>query len=230
MACVMRLIHVCAEGETRMISRFSQRTTWTVLASLILAALACTSNDTLFIRLTETPVPTVTPTPLASDTRFKINDNVTIVGSAFQIMMATRPGPVESAVASLATCFADTQVQILDVSKNAEDSNDPGLYYSVQCGASSGWVPEYWLTPLEASGSAVVKSKDGKGATLYTNPDVASEPASAACPDGTTVAIGGLTLNPDATEANPDTNIYVQVTCDGATGYALESALARAGS
>ncbi len=201
------------------------------LLSLILAMLACTSNDTVFIHLTLTPVPSITPTALTAETRFKIKDKVFIVSSAFQIMMATVPEMPSSQVASLSTCFPNTQVEILDVSRNRADPKDAGLYYNVQCGASSGWVPEFWLTTLDPAGSAVVKSKDGKGAMLYTDPNAASKPASTTpCPDGTTVQISGMTLNPDASATQPDTNIYVQVTCGKVTGYALESALAPTGS
>jgi hypothetical protein len=201
------------------------------LVSLITAMLACTSNDSLFIHLTPTRVPSVTPTPLTGDTRFKIKDKVFIVSWTFQITMATSPEMPSSQVAALSTCFPNTQVQIQDVSKNRTDPNDKTLYYEVQCGASKGWVPEFWLTYLDPAGSAVVKSADGKGATLYSSPDVGSKPVSSEpCAEGTTVQISGLTQNPDATPAKPDNNIYVQVTCGTMTGYALESALVPAGS
>jgi hypothetical protein len=204
---------------------------WVALLGLVAAVLACTSNDTLFIKLTATPVPSPSPTALAMETRFKIGDKPTIASATFQITMANRPEPPSSVVAALSTCFPNTQVEVTDVSRNRTDPQDPGIYYQVQCAAASGWVPEYWLTFLSPSGSAVVKSKDGKGATLYRNADAASKPVSPnPCADGTTVPISGLSLNPDASATNPDTNIYVQVTCDGVTGYALESALVPASS
>jgi hypothetical protein len=201
------------------------------LLGLILATLACTSNDTLFIHLTETPVPTVTPTPLAIETRFKIHDKATIVSATFQITMYRRPGPPSFAEAASAPCFPNTRVDILNVSRNVDDPKDPVIYYDVQCASATGWVPEYWLTPLNPNGSAVVKSADGKGAVLYSNPDVTSEPASPTpCADGTTLSISSLTLNPDASATAPDNHIYVQVTCGDVTGYALESDLVPAGS
>ncbi len=207
------------------------RLPWIALAALILVTLACTSNDTLFIKLTPTPVPSATPTPLAVETRFKIKDKVYLVGSGFQITMSADPGPVDSQAAAMTTCFANIQVDVLDASKNTSDPKDPTIYYKVQCAAATGWVPEYWLTPLSPSGSAVVKSKDGKGAMLYSNPDADSQPAAPRpCADDTTVTISGLTLNPDATPQKPDNNIYVQVTCGNTTGYALESALVPASS
>ncbi|GEM_PF-3727774 len=199
---------------------------WFVLLTLILAALACTSNDTLFIKLTATPVPSPTPTPLSIQTRFKVKDKPYVVGWTFQIMMANRPTMPSSQAAALATCFQNTQVEVLDVSRNVDDPKDTTLYYNIQCAASTGWVPEYWLTMLNPTGEAIVKSKDGKGAVLYSEPNTSSKPASETpCADGTKVPISGLTLNPDATASAPDTNIYVQVTCGNDTGYALESVL-----
>ncbi len=213
-------------------SRPSQRApALLVLFCLALATLACTSNDTLFIRLTETPVPTVSPTPLAIQTRFKVHDKVTIVSATFQITMYRRPGPPSFSAAASAPCFPNTQVDVLDVSRNVDDATDPVIYYNVQCASATGWVPEYWLTPLGPSGSAVVKSADGKGAVLYSNPDTTSAPASPSpCADGTTLSISSLTLNPDASAAAPDNHIYVQVTCGDVTGYALENDLVPAGS
>jgi hypothetical protein len=193
--------------------------------------LACTSNDRLFIRLTETPVPTVTPTALAIPTRFQVRDKATIVSATFQITMYRRPGPPSLSAAANAPCFPNTQVDILEISRNVDDPKDPVIYYNVQCASATGWVPEYWLTPLDPSGSAVVKSAGGKGAVLYSNPDITSEPASPSlCADGTTVSISSLTLNPNASAAAPDNHIYVQVTCGDVTGYALESDLIPAGS
>ena len=213
-------------------SRTSRRTPALIaLSCLILAVLACTSSDTLFIRLTETPIPTLTPTPLAIQTRFSVKEKVTIVGATFQITMYRRPGPPSFSEAASAPCFPNTQVDILDVSRSTEDAKDPVIYYNVQCASATGWVPEYWLTPLNPSGSAVVKSANGKGALLYSNPDTTSEPASTApCADGTTLSISSLTMNANASAAAPDNHIYVQVTCGDVTGYALESDLVPAGS
>lgn len=199
---------------------------WLVCAMLILAILACTSNDTLFIKLTATPVPTITPTPLKIETKFKAKDKAYIVGWTFQITMATQPQMPESQVATLSTCFQNTQIEILDVSRNVSDPKDTGYYYNIQCAAATGWVPEFWLTRLDPSGAAVVKSADGTGAILYSDSKISSKPASdRPCPDGTKVTISALTLNADATPDKPDTNIYAQVTCGSTSGYALESAL-----
>jgi len=200
------------------------------LCSVILAMLACTSNDTLFIHLTLTPIPTLTPTPLAIQTRFKVKDTVTIVSGAFQITMRSRPVQPSAAAAALAPCFPKTRVEINAVSGNEKDPSDPTIYYDIQCGTAEGWVPEYWLTPLKPDGSAVVKSTDGKGAAVYSDSDITSQPAPAPCPDGTTVSIMDLTTNVNAVGSTPDNHIYVQVTCGDTTGYVLETDLVPAGS
>ena len=197
---------------------------------LILAMLACTSSDTLFIHLTVTPVPTLTRTPLAIETRFKVQDTVTIVSGSFQITMSSRPVPPSAASAALTPCFPKTRVTIKAVSHNEKDPKDSTIYYDIQCGTADGWVPEYWLTPLTADGSAVVKSPDGKGAVVYSDSDITSQAAAAPCPDGTKVTIMDLTTNVNAVGSTPDNHIYVQVTCGDTTGYVLDSDLVPAGS
>jgi hypothetical protein len=194
--------------------------------SLILAILACTSNDTLFIHLTATPVPTITPTPLAAETRFKIKDKAYVISSTIQVLLTAEPGTLESQPGATTICFPNTQVEVTDVSKNRNDPKDLTIYYKVSCAASDGWVPEYWMTPLDPTGSAVVKSKDGKGAKVYSDASASAELASPTpCADGTTVAISRITLNPDATTSTPDRNIYVQITCGSISGYVLDTEL-----
>jgi hypothetical protein len=201
---------------------------WIVLTALILAALACTSNDTLFIKLTQTPVPTATPTALAFNTRYKASDQLYIVGSSFQIPLNSHPSVVQqysSAVSS--ACFPGTQVTVLDASKNRDEPSDPLIYYNVQCGSAAGWVPEFTLTLLKPNSPAVVKSPDGKGATIYSDADAKSKPVSEQpCPEGTSAYVGRLTLNTNTRSLTDDTNIYAEVTCGDLSGYALESALA----
>jgi hypothetical protein len=200
------------------------------LCGLILAMLACTSNDTLFIHLTETPIPTLTSTPLAIETRFKVNETVTIVSGTFQITMSSRPVAPSAASAANAPCFPKTRVTIKAVSGNEQDPTDPTIYYDIQCGTADGWVPEYWLTPLKPDGSAVVKSPDGKGAVIYSDSDMTSQAAGAPCPDGTQVSILDMTMNVNAVGSTPDNHIYVQVTCGDTTGYVLENDLVPTGS
>ena len=202
------------------------------ILSLMLAALACTSNDTLFIHLTETLTPTVTTTPLTQLTKFKIGEKVNIVSVAIIVDLAEEAGPMGGSMFSSGSCSPNQEVTIEDVSKNTTDPKDPELYYKIAC-SGSGWVPEYILTHLTQYGTATVASADGKGAMLYSDPDFKSKPvAEKACPDGAKVDILNLTLNPDTaiqrggeTATDPDYNIYVQVTCDGTTGYALEKLL-----
>ena len=198
---------------------------WMVMVALFVAMLACTSNDTLFIKLTDTPVPTITPTRLAIQTRYKVGDKPYIVYWTFQIPMASRPKMHDSQTATLSTCFPNTQVEVLDVSRNVDDPNDTGIYYQIQCAAASGWVPEFWLTMLNPSGSAVVKSADGKGATLYSDPNTSKPVSQNPCADGTKLSISAITLNPDGADTASDTNVYAQVTCGTDTGYVLGSLL-----
>jgi hypothetical protein len=188
--------------------------------------LACTSNDTLIIHLTPTPVPTIMPTALAAETRFKIKDKAYVVSSTIQVLLTKEPGPLESQPGATTICFPNTQVEISDVSKNRTDPKDLTIYYKVSCAASDGWVPEYWMTSLDPTGSAVVKSKDGKGAKVYSDANTKADLASPnPCADGTTVAISRITLNPDAPADAPDRNIYVQITCGSTTGYVLDTEL-----
>lgn len=73
---------------------------------LIMAALACTANDTLFIRLTDTPPPTLTPTPLPIITKFRVGDSGVIVGlSEFAtVSLPANAGPLVPGIGG-ATCF-----------------------------------------------------------------------------------------------------------------------------
>lgn len=79
-----------------------------VLVSLFMAMLACTSNDTLFIHLTDTPAPSITPTPLTQETRFKIGDKTTVVlVSDFASMhLASFPASLRAAMRAV-TAFLD---------------------------------------------------------------------------------------------------------------------------
>src|SRR5215467_5793414 len=159
------------------------------ILSIMLAALACTSKDTLFIHLTDTPTPTITPTPLSQETRYKIGDKLFLVSATFVIDLSEKPAPVGEGVFSSGNCSPNQEVTIEDVSKNTTDPKDTSLYYRVSC-SGTGWVPEYIMTRLEQFASAMVKSKDGKGALVYTEPSVKSKPASdTPCPDGTKVSI-----------------------------------------
>ncbi|MCC7451549.1 MAG: hypothetical protein IT324_29340 [Anaerolineae bacterium] len=200
--------------------------------ALLLAGLACTSADTNpftgnpIIQLTATPVPTITPTPLAIQTRFKVGDQATTVSATFQMILLDGPLAPGGAAASNALCFPNTSVKILTVSRNRTDTKDPHIYYEIECGASQGWVPEYWITPLTPNGSATVKSPDGKGAPVYSSPDIQSKPVDGSpCADGTKVSVDSLTANPNSTDAAPDLNIYVQTTCGSASGYMVDSML-----
>jgi hypothetical protein len=191
-----------------------------------MAIVACTANDTLFIRLTATPAPTITPTPLSLDTRFKVGDTAVVVGvSAFAgVSFPPLPGPFRPGVPGNVTCFPNSKVPVRDVSRNTADPDDETLYYLVEC-PQRGWAAEYNLSRFAQYENAVVKSADGSGAPMWRNTDASSEPLPETCPDGETITIQLLMNNPSDTS---DSNIYVQTSCAGQGGFLLETDLAPA--
>lgn len=193
---------------------------------LVLASLACTANDTLFITLTETPLPTITPTPLPLTTKFKVGDSGVVVGlSEFAaVSLPANAGPLVPGIGG-GTCFPNTRVTVIEVSRNINDPNDETIYYLVQC-SGRGWIAEYQFSRFTRGDSALIKTADGSGATLYRQPDATTPPLDETCPDGEQVNVTGLTANP----SNPrDTNIYVQVRCGALSGWLLEDMLAPLG-
>ncbi len=199
--------------------------------ALILAMLACPSNDSLFIKLTATPVPTITPTPLVGvDTRYKKGDQLYAVDSERIINLGSQAGDTGGIIgAGFLSCFRNSQVTIQDISRSVVDPTDPDIYYQVDCGqGESGWLPQYKLTPYNPAGAtAVVKSPDGKGAPLYKDSTVKAALASdKPCPDGTQVKISDATRNIDLSSNTPDMNIYLQVQCGDVNGWIVDSMLA----
>jgi hypothetical protein len=199
----------------------------TALCSLALAALACTANDTLFIRLTQTPTPTITPTPLALQTRLKVGDTVTVIGfSEFQsVNAADLPGPPVAGISN-AACFPNTKVPVLDISLSLRDSADPVIYYQVRCSGRTGWLADYQLSRFVRNDAAVVQS-GGEGAILHSAADQTTA-GSARCADGTQVQVRGVALNTATRNLADDPHLYVQVDCDGQSGYVWEELLAPA--
>jgi hypothetical protein len=197
-----------------------------VAAFLLAATLACTSNDTLFIHLTATPAPTITPTPLAILTKFKIGDTGVLVSiSAFRpLQLPALPGALQPGIAGNVTCFPGSKVTILDVSKSLRDPNDPTIYYQVACPAK-GWAADYQLARFAANDSAVIQVSDAPGATLYSAADKKSQALPTPCANGTTVSVQSVTSNPSD---DSDQTIYLQVSCGSQSGYVVESALAPA--
>jgi hypothetical protein len=190
---------------------------------LSMAAIACTANDTLFIRLTDTPPPTLTPTPLPITTKFKVGDSGVVVGlSEFAaVSLPASAGPLVPGIGG-ATCFPNTRVTVLDVSRNINDPNDETIYYLVQC-SGRGWIAEYQFSRFNRGDKAIVKTQDGNDIKLYRQSDVNSAQLDEPCPNGTEVSVIGLTANP----FNPrDRNIYVQVRCGALSGWLLEEQLA----
>jgi hypothetical protein len=196
------------------------------LTSLIIAALACTSNDTLFIQLTVTPTPTITPTPLVLDTKFKTGDTAWAVSTGLNVSMSSHPGTGVDLTAG-SQCFRGTKVEVLDKSKDVDKPTSDLILYQVDCGQGRGWLPEYSLSKIDPAGvEAVIKSPDGKGAPLYSQPDAKSKPASATpCADGTKVTTSDVSQNGNVRDLSEDPHLYVQVACGSDSGYVLETML-----
>jgi hypothetical protein len=208
---------------------------WVAGAFLILAVLACTSNDTLFIKLTPAPTPTIAPTALPVDTvtSYKVGDSVYALSSKQQVELSDRPGEKSlSSSGTFANCFRNEKVTITEVARSVVQSDDPFFYYKIKCKDAQGWVAEYDLTLFNPSnGKAVIKSPDGKGAVLYQKADQTSKPVQdAPCEDGTQVTITGMSriLNIGAKAEDPTK--YARVKCGSVTGYVLENLLAPAAS
>ncbi|MBX3065340.1 MAG: hypothetical protein KF726_20350 [Anaerolineae bacterium] len=191
---------------------------------LMLAVLACTANDTLFIHLTETPVPTITPTPFVGANKFKIGDTAQIIGpSAFQqVGMAGVPGPYIPAQ-SPGLCLPGIAVKILDVATGQNASGEAAIYYQLSCsGGRSGWLAEYQLTAFLKNAPIVIASKDGTGATLYFQNDANGRTMPDKCPDGTKTLVSEVLSGKSPT----DTNVYIQVDCNKVRAYVLETDVA----
>src|SRR3954454_17124075 len=104
-----------------------------VILSLVLAALACTSNDTLFIHLTATPKPTIQPTALSSKTRYKKGDELYAVEAQRVINLSGQPTGKVGVEGGMLTCFRNTQVTVVDTSKSVTDPKDSVIYYLIDC-------------------------------------------------------------------------------------------------
>lgn len=206
------------------------RPLWMALIAMIMAVLACTSNDTLFIKLTEVPTPTITPTPLpnSTETRFKPDQVVYLIGTKRQIDLGDQPGARNlSTSGNFASCFRNSQVRVVSASKSTINKDDPIFYYNIDCTSNQGWVPEYSLTSFKPNGgTAQIKSPDGKGASIYQQPESGSGTIQdAPCADGTKVTILDITRKLDVAASSEDPTLFAKVTCGDAVGYVLETML-----
>jgi hypothetical protein len=175
---------------------------------LIVAILACTSNDTLFIQLTQTPIPTATVTRAAVQTRFATGDKLTYVA-------ATSPGVLlNSADAndkSTSLCFTGTQVTINDASVK-----DKTAFYKIKCASYEGWTPENNLTLIRANSNATL----AQATALTTDPEPdATTNRAGMCPANSTVSVLDLAISP------LDGRIYANVQCATVTGWLPERSL-----
>ncbi len=112
---------------------------WIALLSLLIASLACWSNDTLFIPPTETP--TITPVPPTPNVegKFKIGDTALIGGQGFgSVYLTERPEPEKrSNRVPNASCYPNTTVTIRAIQRTGEVT-----YYQIACNNNPGWVAE----------------------------------------------------------------------------------------
>jgi len=232
MGCAMRLTHACVERSSALDMKNPSKpiraaAIWCVPLVLLLAILACTSNDTMFIKLTATPMPTTTPTPLAAQTRYKVGDKLYLVDTRRVTELPDTPGAKIAPGSNLATCFRDTVVNVLEASLSMLDKADTTIYYKVSCGASGqGWLPEYYLSVFGPNSQAKIQSPDGKGAPIYKEASFKSALVKPeGCPDGTTVRITTMTRNLDLRVASEEKMIFTTTNCEGTRGYIPETML-----
>ena len=111
--------------------------------TLSLATLACWSSNTLFIKLTATPVPTPTLPVMEAEGRYKIGDTVQIAAEGVgSVYLTEAPEPVtrRNRVAN-ANCYPNSTVTIAAVQRVDEIT-----YYHVACNVDApGWVAEQFL-------------------------------------------------------------------------------------
>ncbi len=201
----------CAIGLTRVIKPF--KSAHLVSATLLLMMLACTSNDTLFIQLTATPPPTLTATPLAAVTRFKIGDKPVFVAAASPQALYASPNANDKSGSSN-LCFSSTQVAITDLAIGVDNT----VYYKIKCASANGWTLETNLTLLKAGSSAALKMD-----TYLTNDPGSDDPTNRAadqpCKAGTKVGVLDLAMMPK------EKVIYVQIQCGAMVGWLNDTAL-----
>ncbi len=173
---------------------------------MLIAALACTSNDTLFIHLTNTPVPTVTPTAALTSSRYQAGDMLTFVAQPSPGTLAESADRAGNASGG-ALCFTGTQVTVLQGSATA---------YQIRCASAVGWAREANLTALAVGGRAIVQAE-----TFVTDdpePDATTNRA-----DTTPCKANAATSILDL--ATSGGVIYANVQCGTAVGWLPEAAL-----
>lgn len=174
------------------------------------ALLACTSNDTLFIHLTATPIPTATPTPSAAQSRFRPGRQATFVGSGAPAALLSAPDP--SARSATAACFTATLITIEEVRIVGAEP-----FYRVTCASQQGWVAERNLTTYKA-GDTFTASQD----MFLTNdpgpddPQAPNRASSQPCRAGQTLSILDFAFYA------PEGRIYLNVQCGAAVGWVPE--------
>ncbi|MFN8421530.1 MAG: WD40 repeat domain-containing protein [Anaerolineae bacterium] len=176
-----------------------------------------------------TPLPTATITPLPTvgalpkTPKTNIGDMVYIVSpSPFQQIALYSTAGSSDISTSTGLCLPGFPVQVLDISASVLDPDDPFLYYKIACTMSGreGWTPEYTIALFGAGTRVVVAAADPQGAITYSAAN--SEKQVGYCPNGTETKTGDSIHN---IKPETDSNIYVQIDCEGKQMYVHESDL-----
>jgi hypothetical protein len=192
-----------------------------VTLSLMTALLACTANDSLFIKLTPSPSPTITSTPLAFTTRYKVGDEVTIISSStFLAVGLNSLASPYNAAEGVVQCLPGNTVVIADISGNVKDPTDKTIFYKVgSCNGLQGWLREFQVTTIKTGTALTIKSADGTGAAVYRQNDaLKGTPLANKCADGTEVKVSEVATGKE----REDNNVYYQIACGTTRGYILE--------
>jgi hypothetical protein len=105
----------------------------------LMLTMACWSSDSLFIKLTATPVPTPTREAAAVDSLYQIGDSAVIAAQGIgAVYLTENPEPVtrRNRVPN-AACYPNSRVEI-----NAVEQVDGVNYYRVTCNNTPGWLAE----------------------------------------------------------------------------------------
>lgn len=179
-----------------------------LLPLVMFVLLACTSNDTLFIHLTETPIPTLTVTRAPVQSRFVPGDKLTYVAASSPGVLLNSANASDK---STALCYTGTQVTINDATVK-----DKNTFYKIKCASSEGWTLETTLTPIRPNATATTTA----AGALITDPEPdATTNRAGMCANNATVTVLDLAISP------LDGRIYANVQCGTVTGWLPERGL-----
>jgi hypothetical protein len=197
-----------------------------VLSVLVLAAMACYSDSTLWpYDLTEPPPsPTFIPTPGSDSTaQYDVGDMVIaprkLTNPQPFLYLADYPEPVNSTLSNRSgTCLFDDELEVLYAGHKSETN----IFYLVACKGSVGWTNEENLDgpiqirkgqsaltlPIDANGNAITNGMFG---IHNTQPPVALPPT-IQCEVGEDVSVSAISVPAEG-------EIWYQVRCSGGIGW-----------